>query len=167
MRLRKTMLALACAVVFACLLAGCGKSETPLTYADKVDSTDLSAEHGQVALGIGEEELVKQLGKPIRTLNDGGRSFLFMYEEYQYTSVDNTVVGYSLGPKSATAKGLKLGAVKADVVKGYGEGYYERGGEGPSATIGYIDKTKRLALEFELKDGIVKAISLTSLSMYE
>ena len=168
MRLRKSVLALVCAVVMVCALAGCSKNETPLTYMDQVDSTDLSAEKGgHIALGIDEQALVKQAGKPMRTLNDGGRSFIFMYDDYQYTSIDNKVVGYSLGPASATAKGLKLGAAKSDVVKQYGDGFYTRGENGASATIGYIDKTNRLAMEFELKDDKVKAISLTSLSMYE
>ncbi|MBO7745691.1 hypothetical protein I8J29_15880 [Paenibacillus sp. MWE-103] len=159
---------LACAVLaVVLLLAGCSKTETPLAFADKVASANLGAEQAQVPLGIDEQELVKRLGKPIRTLNDGGRSFLFMYEDYQYASVDNEVVGYSLGPRSATGKGLKLGATKADVVKAYGESYYERGGSGPSATIGYLDKTNRLAMEFELKDDRVKAISVDSFKLYE
>ncbi|MFC4812484.1 hypothetical protein [Paenibacillus sp. GCM10023250] len=159
---------LACAVLaIVLLLAGCGKIETPLSFADKVDSVNLSAEKAQVQLGISEQELVKRLGKPIRTWNDGGRSFLFMYEDYQYTSVGSEVVGYSLGPRSATGKGLKLGAPMADVVKAYGEGYYERSGSEPPAAIGYLDKTNRLAMEFELKDGKVKAISVASFKLYE
>lgn len=168
MRLNKIILALACTVLFAVLLTGCSKSETPLTYIDKVGSTDLSAEKGgTISLGISEQKLVEALGKPLRTLNDGGRSFIFMYEEYQYTSIDNVITGYSVGPESATAKGTKLGDAKQDVLQAYGDQYYTRSEKGTSATIGYIDKTHRLALEFELKDDKVKAISLSSLSAYE
>ncbi|QHW31700.1 hypothetical protein GZH47_13195 [Paenibacillus rhizovicinus] len=169
MRLRTTtMLALVCVILMACMLAGCSKSETPLTYMDKVGSTNLSGEKGgQVTLGIDEQALVKQMGKPIRTLNDGGRSFVFMYEEYQYTSIDNTIMGYMIGPESATAKGLKLGNAKADVVKLYGDDFYTRAEKGSSATIGYIDKTAKVAMEIELKDDLVKNISVTMLSMYE
>lgn len=162
------MLALVCAALAVFMLTGCSKSETPLTYMDQVESTDLSAEQGGAAdLGISEQELVRQKGKPIRTLNDGGRSFIFMYSDYQYTSVDNEVVGYTLSPDSMTAKGLKLGAAKADVLRQYGDSFYTRGESGSSATIGYIDKTNTLALEFELKDGRVKNISVTLLKMYE
>ncbi|QHT59087.1 hypothetical protein GXP70_03330 [Paenibacillus lycopersici] len=165
MRPRITILALA--VLLTCMLAGCSKSETPMTYIDQVGSTDLSGEKGgQVALGVDEKALVEQMGKPIRTLNDGGRSFIFMYETYQYTSIDNVVMGYMIGPASATAKGLKLGDAKADAVKLYGDDFYTRSVKGASSTIGYIDKTAKLAMEIELKDDLVKNISVTMLSMY-
>src|SRR4051812_8097027 len=119
-RLNRGLALLACMLGVMLLLAGCGgRGETPLTYFDGVQSTDLSAEQGggsEVRLGISEQELVKSQGKPLRTLNDGGRSFIFMYEAYQYTSMDDEVQGYSLGPASKTAKGVKLGDAKADVV---------------------------------------------------
>ncbi|MBP3965426.1 hypothetical protein [Paenibacillus lignilyticus] len=148
----------------AVLLAACGgKSETPLTFIDKVGSTDLSAEKSgdDVKFGITEKELVTALGKPQRTLNNG-RTFLFMYEEYQYTSLENVVLAYSLGPKVATAKGVKLGDTRENAQKLYGESYYTRGN-----AIGYIDKENRLALEFELKDDRIAAISVSALAMYE
>ncbi|REE86453.1 hypothetical protein A8990_11062 [Paenibacillus taihuensis] len=148
----------------AVLLAACGgKSETPLSVSDKVSSTDLSAEQGgDVELGMTEKELVDKLGKPERTMNDGGRTFLFMYEDYQYTTMDSKVIGYSIGPEVATAKGLRLGDTKEQVLKQYGDEYYTLGD-----SIGYIDKTKRLSLDFKLKDDKVVAINLTSLALYE
>lgn len=148
----------------AVLLAACGgKSETPLSFIDKVSSTDLRAEKGGKAeLGMTETELVDKLGKPERTLNDGGRTFLFMYEDYQYTTMDNKVLGYSIGPKAATARGLKLGGTKDQVLQQYGDAFYTLGD-----SIGYIDKTKRLSLDFKLKDDKVVAINLTSLELYE
>ncbi|WP_308637522.1 hypothetical protein [Paenibacillus silvisoli] len=152
---------LACGVMM--LLSACGeKSKTPLTYIDMVHSTDLSAELNEnVKLGISEQELVTQAGKPERTLNNG-RVFMFMYENYQYSSLDNVVLAYSPGPALATAKGAKLGATKESVEKLYGNSFYTRDG-----AIGYIDKDKRLALEFAVKDDRVAAITLSSLKLYE
>ncbi|AZN39311.1 hypothetical protein [Paenibacillus albus] len=145
------------------LLAACGgKTETPLSMSDKVSSTDLSAEKaGDAEFGMTEKELVDKLGKPERAMNDG-RTFLLMYESYQYTTLDSKVLAYSLGPKSATAKGVKLGDTKEQVLGLYGDAYYTLG-----ESIGYIDKTKQLSLDFKLKDDKVVAINLASLKLYE
>ncbi|RAP74627.1 hypothetical protein [Paenibacillus montanisoli] len=147
----------------AMLLAGCGgKSKTPLTYIDLVHSTDLSQElNEKVRLGVSEQELVTQAGKPERTLNNG-RIFMFMYENFQYSSLDNVVLAYSPGPKLATAKGVKLGSAREGVEKMYGNSFYTRGD-----AMGYIDKDKRLALEFAIKNDRVAAITLSSLKLYE
>ncbi|SEO35922.1 hypothetical protein [Paenibacillus sp. OV219] len=145
------------------LLAACGgKTETPLSVSDKVSTTDLSAEKGGAAeLGMTEKELVDKLGKPERALNEG-RTFLLMYESYQYTTLDSKVLGYSIGPEAATARGVKLGDSKEQVLKQYGDAYYTLG-----ESIGYIDKTKQLSLDFKLKDDKVVAINLASLELYE
>ena len=93
------------------LIAACSSKPqaTPLSYVNAVDSTDLSKEKGgSIALGITEKSLVEQLGKPERTLNQGNMDFLIMYEDYQYTSRDDRIIGYSFGPKPKRRSTLRL-----------------------------------------------------------
>ncbi|BBH22886.1 hypothetical protein Back11_42310 [Paenibacillus baekrokdamisoli] len=150
------------------LLVACGsKSQTPLSFVDTVASTDLSQEKGgAVSLGITEKSLVEQLGKPQRTLNEGNMDFLIMYDDYQYTSRDNTIIGYSLSPKVRTAKEVKVGDSLADVTTKYGDAYYTRE-QDRSSFRGYIDKKNKWVLEFVIKDDQVTAINMSQLSSYE
>ena len=156
------------AVTFLLLAACSSKPQaTPLSYVNAVDSTDLSKEKGgSIALGITEKSLVEQLGKPERTLNQGNMDFLIMYEDYQYTSRDDRIIGYSFGPQAETAKHVKVGDSAEDVIAKYGDSYYTRV-QGNSSFRGYIDKKNNWVLEFVLKEDRITAIIMSELSYYE
>ncbi|MGR9522437.1 hypothetical protein ACSS31_01230 [Priestia megaterium] len=48
-------------------------------------------------------------------------------------------------------KGIHTGDSKKDVIRAYGENYYERKDTG-ATIIGYFDKTHKLNIEFSLDD---------------
>ncbi|MFC5653157.1 hypothetical protein ACFPYJ_29405 [Paenibacillus solisilvae] len=156
-------------VGFTLMLSACSSKpqSTPLSFVDTVESTDLTMEKGgTVALGVTEKSLVDKLGKPERTLNQGNRDFLIMYEDYQYTSRDDRIIGYSFGPQAATAKQVKVGDRMEDVAAKYGDSYYTRE-QGNISFHGYIDKKNKWVLEFVVKEDRVSAIIMSELSYYE
>ncbi|MDI2586243.1 hypothetical protein OR571_03640 [Psychrobacillus sp. NEAU-3TGS] len=63
-----------------------------------------------------------------------------------------------------TAKGIKIGNEKKDIIKEYGENYYFRTEQGANI-IGYLDKKRKISLEFWLFDGKVNLYKLDNKSM--
>ncbi|WP_367041387.1 hypothetical protein [Priestia megaterium] len=72
--------------------------------------------------------------------------------DVEFKIVDNKVSRYDLiSSKYSTEKGIHTGDSKKDVIRAYGENYYER--EDTGATIvGYFDKNHKLNIEFSLDD---------------
>ena len=154
---------------FVLVLVACSSKAqvTPLSFVDTVASTDLGQEKGgAVALGVTEKSLVERQGKPERTLNQGNIDFLMMYTDYQYTSRNNKIIGYSLGLHAKTIKEVSVGDSLSDVIRKYGDSYYKRE-QGSSSFYGYIDKANNWVLEFSIKNDQVTAIIMSELSYYE
>ncbi|WP_019244229.1 MULTISPECIES: hypothetical protein [Bacillus] len=64
----------------------------------------------------------------------------------------------------ATARGIKLGDSKNDVIKNYGKNYYNRFEQGMNI-VGYIDKKKQKTIEFWMIDNKVAFYRFDFISM--
>lgn len=63
-----------------------------------------------------------------------------------------------------TARGIRIGDSKKDIIKTYGENYYTRTEQGTNI-IGYVDKKRNITLEFWLSDNKVNFYRLDYKSM--
>lgn len=63
-----------------------------------------------------------------------------------------------------TAKGIKIGDTKKDVIQAYGDNYYFRIEQGLDI-IGYVDKKRNISIEFWLADNKVNCYRLDNKSM--
>lgn len=63
-----------------------------------------------------------------------------------------------------TAKGIKIGDTKKDVIQAYGDNYYFRIEQGLDI-IGYIDKKRNISIEFWIADNKVNFYRLDNKSM--
>lgn len=124
-----------------------------------VQSTDLSKETGGLPrLDVTEQEVRAARGEPLqeRTTDRGGH--VFIYEDYEYSFVEEKHVGYSVN-KGTTEKGVGVGDSRETVIQKYGEHYAERQAEEVSF-LGYMDKERGLVLDFLLADGKVEKASM-------
>ncbi|PVC75583.1 hypothetical protein C2I27_00770 [Priestia megaterium] len=144
------------------LLASCDRSSTPKEkYYSSTKSTNLQLENVKsvsigsskydVAIGLKKKpKFIEVTEKPPYTTYIYGEST----EKYdvEFKIVDNKVSRYDfISSKYGTEKGIHTGDSKKDVIRAYGENYYEREDTG-ATIIGYFDKTHKLNIEFSLDD---------------
>ncbi|WJN46450.1 MULTISPECIES: hypothetical protein [Priestia] len=144
------------------LLASCDPSFTPKEkYYSSTKSTNLELENVKsvsigsskydVAIGLKKKpKFIEVTEKPPYTTYIYGEST----EKYdvEFKIVDNKVSRYDfISSKYGTEKGIHTGDSKKDVIRAYGENYYEREDTG-ATIIGYFDKTHKLNIEFSLDD---------------
>lgn len=144
------------------LVASCDPSFTPKEkYYSSTKSTNLQSENVKsvsigsskydVAIGLKKKpKFIEVTEKPPYTTYIYGEST----EKYdvEFKIVDNKVSRYDfISSKYGTEKGIHTGDSKKDVIRAYGENYYEREDTG-AIIIGYFDKTHKLNIEFSLDD---------------
>ncbi|WP_209368727.1 hypothetical protein [Priestia megaterium] len=144
------------------LLASCDPSSPPKEkYYSSTKSTNLQLENVKsvsigsskydVAIGLKKKpKFIEVTEKPPYTTYIYGEST----EKYdvEFKIVDNKVSRYDfISSKYGTEKGIHTGDSKKDVIRAYGENYYEREDTG-ATIIGYFDKTHKLNIEFSLDD---------------
>jgi len=151
------------------VFSGCDPSATPKDdYYTSTKSTNLSQENiEQLHIGSNKYEVTKSFGKPTSIeLVSEPKCEYYSYGkskdnyDLDFRIVKNEVVGYTLySEKYGTAKGIRIGSSKADVINAYGDNYYKRNDTG-AEIYGYFDKSNKLNLEFLIKGNKVIGIQL-------
>lgn len=168
MSLKKTYLFLGL-LLLICVITGCDPSTTPKgDYYTSTQSTNLSQESiEQIHIGSNKYNVTKMFGKPTSIeLVSQPKSEYYSYGkskdnyDLDFRIVKNAVVGYTLyTDKYGTAKGIRIGSSKTDVINSYGENYYKRDDTG-AKIYGYFDKSNKLNLEFATEGNKVIDIQL-------
>jgi hypothetical protein len=144
------------------LLASCDPSSTPKEkYYSSTKSTNLQLENVKsVSIGSSKYDVASCLKKKPKFIEVTEQPPYTTYiygestEKYdvEFKIVNNKVSRYDLlSNKYGTEKGIHTGDSKKDVIRAYGENYYEREDTG-ATIIGYFDKTHKLNIEFSLDD---------------
>lgn len=152
------------------VLTGCGSKDKMDFYEDTL-STSLSEEVGDVALHSKKKQIIENLGTPDFVEKEKtSKSTYYKYGDTESDTdleiqiVKGQVNRYSFSSDAyQTAKGITKGVSKNEVIREYGDRYYEREDSG-STIIGYFDKTKKVNIEFTLNDKErVKGIMVTEI----
>ncbi|MED3981413.1 hypothetical protein [Priestia megaterium] len=144
------------------LLASCDPSSTPKEkYYSSTKATNLELENVQsVSIGSSKYDVASCLRKKPKFIEVTEQPPYTTYiygkstETYdvEFKVVDNKVSSYDLlSSKYGTEKGIHTRDSKKDVIRVYGENYYEREDTG-ATIIGYFDKNHKLNIEFSLDD---------------
>ncbi|PVE75002.1 hypothetical protein [Priestia megaterium] len=144
------------------LLASCNPSSTPKEkYYSSTKTTNLELENVKSAsVGSSKYDVASCLRKKPKFIEVTEQPPYTTYiygkstEKYdvEFEIVDNKVSRYDLiSSKYSTEKGIHTGDSKKDVIRAYGENYYEREDTG-ATIIGYFDKNHKLNIEFSLDD---------------
>ncbi|MEB2290538.1 hypothetical protein [Priestia megaterium] len=144
------------------LLASCDPSSTPKEkYYSSTKTTNLELENVKsVSVGSSKYDVASYLRKKPKFIEVTEQPPYTTYvygkstEKYdvEFKIVDNKVSRYDLiSSKYGSEKGIHTGDSKKDVIRAYGENYYEREDTG-ATIIGYFDKNYKLNIEFSLDD---------------
>jgi hypothetical protein len=142
------------------VLAGCGTVDK-MEFYDETKSTDLSEEVSGISLGVTEDKVKEVLGKPNFTEKSEDKKFnnLIYGQSKKNPEIELQVSRgkisryFFLSHKYNSTKGIARGDSKEDIIKKYGENYYQRDETGLKI-IGYFDKKKKVNIEFSLNDAV-------------
>ncbi|MBU3570213.1 hypothetical protein IUJ58_03735 [Priestia aryabhattai] len=144
------------------LVASCDPSSAPKEkYYSSTKTTNLELENVKsVSIGSSKYDVASCLKKKPKFIETTEQPPYTTYiygkstEKYdvEFKIVDNKVSRYDfISSKYSTGKGIHTGDSKKDVIRAYGENYYEREDTG-ATIIGYFDKNHKLNIEFSLDD---------------
>ncbi|MED4074150.1 hypothetical protein [Priestia endophytica] len=142
------------------VLAGCGTVDK-MKFYEETKSTDLSEEIDGISLGVSEDKVKELLGKPSFTEKSEDKKFTnLIYGQSKKSPEIELQVSkgkisryFFSSEKYSSTQGITVGDSKEDVIKKYGENYYQRDETG-SKIIGYFDKNKKVNIEFSLEDAV-------------
>lgn len=144
------------------LLASCDLSSTPKEkYYSSTKSINLQLENVKsISIGSAKYDVAGFLKKKPKFIEVTEKPPYTTYiygestEKYdvEFKIVANKVSRYDfISSKYGREKGIHTGDSKKDVIRAYGENYYEREDTG-ATIIGYFDKTHKLNIKFSLDD---------------
>ncbi|WP_312857265.1 hypothetical protein [Neobacillus endophyticus] len=148
-------------------LVGCDPSSNDkMELYNSTKSIDLSDENiKSIFINSTQDKITDVFGKPnfIEWIKQPKSSYYIFGENDKNYDVDfrlfnGKVTRYFISSdKYATNKGISKGDSKDEVIKAYGKNYYERIDTG-SNIIGYLDKVKKISIEFGLNNNKVNGI---------
>jgi hypothetical protein len=150
------------------VLSGCG-TVNKMAFYDDTKSTDLSEEVSGISLETTEDRVKEILGQPGFTekSNDGKFTNLIYGQNKENPKIELQVSDgkinryFFLSEEYSSTKGVTKGDSKEDIIKKYGENYYQREETGLKI-IGFFDKKKKCNIEFSLND-TVEGIMVTKI----
>ncbi|MBH5319711.1 lipoprotein [Paenibacillus sp. GSMTC-2017] len=142
------------------LLSACsGDKMISLDHYNDLESTDLSMEKGGLSkLDITEAEVKEQKGESKVTGTNNREGTVVEYDDYQYTFVEDKLIGFTFKEGTMTGQGVKIGDPESRIAELYGNSFAQSKLEG-TVVIGYRDKQLGMILEFFITDGKVSFIS--------
>lgn len=124
-------------------------------------STELSKENVEgISLGdeINSKKIVSKYGKITKPSHDNSLYNYYLLREgiKIATNLDNNkIIRFIVKDKAVgTEKGIRIGDKKDKIINLYGDNYYTRLEQGTNI-IGYVDKDKKLSIEFWLVESSV------------
>lgn len=146
--------------VLIALLFGCGTVDKMEFYGD-TKSTELSEEVNGISLGVTEDKVKEVLGKPdfIEKSEDKMFTNLIYGRDQEEPEIELQISNgkvnryFFYSDKYSAIKGITKGDSKKDIIKKYGESYYQRDETGLKI-MGYFDKKRKVNIEFSLADHV-------------
>ncbi|RBW68597.1 hypothetical protein [Bacillus taeanensis] len=117
--------------------------------AEKVKSISIHSTENDVTAAFGKPNDVEEIANP--------KSKYLSYDEIEFGIAADKVIRYYFTKHYETAKGIKIGDTKEEVIKEYGQNYYERV-EGGLNTVGYFDKENKINIEFGFRENKAAAV---------
>lgn len=154
--------------LLAIILAGCDPStKDKMEFYSQTKTTDLSKENiRSISIHSSEKKVAEEFGKPDSIENiEMPKSSYYLYGKInvEFRVVNGKVTRYLLSSKKySTSKGITVGSRKEDVIKAYGDHFYERN-DTCAAIVGYFDKANKINIEFGLNHGQVAGIAVSEL----
>ncbi|MGG1220763.1 CAP-associated domain-containing protein [Priestia endophytica] len=141
-------------------LFGCGTVDKMEFYGD-TKSTELPEEVNGIYLGTTEDKVEEVLGKPdfIEKSEDKTFNNLIYGRDKENPEIELQVSDgkvnryFFFSDKYSSIKGITKGDSKEDILKKYGEKYYQRDETGLKI-MGYFDKKSKVNIEFSLADHV-------------
>ena len=126
---------------------------------EKIKSISINSSENKVKAVFGKPDLIDKIEKPKSTYYIYGKNETNY--DIDFLFVNGEVKRYFISSgKYSTSKGISEGSSKKDVIKAYGENFYERTDSG-ATIIGYFDKENKINIEFGMSndkvDGIIIA----------
>ncbi|RAS71679.1 hypothetical protein [Priestia endophytica] len=142
------------------ILFGCGTVDK-MEFYDDTKSTELSEEVNGISLDATEDKVKEVLGKPdfIEKSEDKMFNNLIYGRDKEKPEIELQISDGKLNryffysDKYSATKGITKGDPKKEIIKKYGESYYQRNETGLKI-IGYFDKKRKINIEFSLADHV-------------
>ncbi|MBN9653203.1 hypothetical protein J0K78_02915 [Halobacillus sp. GSS1] len=157
------------------LLIGCEPfSKETMDFYESTDGIDLSGENIlSISIHSSEDDVINTFGKPMEVEEiENPKSKYLSYDGVEFGFVDDKVMRLFIRRTHenskiyGTAKKIKIGDAKEEVIKEYGENYYERVESGLD-TLGYFDKDNRINIEFGFNEKEVIAVIIKKIGWKE
>ena len=158
--------------LFVLLLVGCDPSakdkmefyDTALSIHlsdEKMESASINSRENEVKAVFGKPDFIDEIEKPKSTYYIYGKNET--NDDIDFLFVNGEVKRYFISSgKYSTSKGISEGSSKKDVIKAYGENFYERTDSG-ATIIGYFDKENKVNIEFGMSNDKVDGIIVTEI----
>ncbi|MCA0983533.1 hypothetical protein LCL89_05630 [Halobacillus yeomjeoni] len=162
-------------IIMFLFLIGCEPlAKDTMDFYKRTESVDLSGENiNSISLNSTENDVINTFGKPteIEEIEDPKSKYL-SYDGVEFGFVEDKVIRLFIRRTHEnskifeTAKEIKTGDKKEQVIKEYGENYYERVESGLD-TLGYFDKENMINIEFGFNESKVIAVIIKKIGWKE
>jgi hypothetical protein len=156
-------------VLLFLVVIGCDPfSKETMDFYEDTKSIDLSDENiNSISIHSTENDVTATFGKPndVEEIANPQSKYL-SYDEIEFGIAADKVIRYYFTKNYETSKGIKIGDTKEEVIKEYGENYYERT-EGGLDTVGYFDKENKINIEFEFYENKAAAVMIERIGWRE
>ncbi|MYL71794.1 hypothetical protein GLW00_13085 [Halobacillus litoralis] len=159
-------------IIMLFLIIGC-EQET-MDFYESTDGIDLSGENiDSISIHSSENDVLNTFGKPmeVEEIEDPKSKYL-SYDGVEFGFADDRVMRLFIRRTHEnskiyeTAEEIKVGDTKEQVIREYGENYYERVESGLD-TLGYFDKDNRINIEFGFNEKEVIAVIIKEIGWKE
>lgn len=157
------------------ILIGCEPlAKETMDFYESTESIDLSEENiNSISINSYENDVINTFGKPteVEEIEDPKSKYL-SYDGVEFGFVDDKVIRLFIrrthenSKLYETAKEIKIGDTKEQVITEYGENYYERVESGLD-TLGYFDKDNMINIEFGFNENKVIAVIIKKIGWKE
>lgn len=159
--------------LFVFFIGGCDpSSKNRMEFYDRTASIELSDENiKSISIHSSKNKVIEMFGKPdFVDPVEQPKSSYYIYgkdetnHDVEFRLVSGEVKSYFIASgKYTTSKGISKGSNKKDVMKAYGDHFYERTDTGANI-IGYFDKVHKMNIEFGISNNQVAGIIVSEMN---
>ncbi|RWZ60631.1 hypothetical protein EQV77_04875 [Halobacillus fulvus] len=162
-------------IIMFFILMGCEPlAKDTMDFYESTESTDLSGENiHSISIHSSENDVINTFGEPTEVEEiENPKSKYLSYDGVEFGFVEDKVVRIFIRRTHEnskiyeTAREIKIGDSEEQVIKEYGNNYYERVESGLD-TLGYFDKDNRVNIEFGFNENKVVAVIMKRIGWNE
>lgn len=162
-------------IIMFLVLIGCEPfAKETMDFYVSTESIDLSGENiNSISINSYENDVINTFGKPTEVEEiENPKSKYLSYDGVEFGFVDEKVIRLFIRRTHenskiyGTEKEIKIGDTKEQVIKEYGENYYERVESGLD-TLGYFDKDNMINIEFGFNENKVITVIIKKIGWKE